>query len=453
MNGKTSPLLILALLSLIVIATGSARFISLQFLVPGPEGPACSVYGVQHTSRFSSDTRLHLVSETPTGTIISQSQEEWADFYTQLLMAKPDPYNTVVQKDWLWLDTEIRFNSLNFLVEVSRPTVEDIDKHGDPLAIRTATDIVWKGWSTQPVESGNQISWTQYGAYLVPVDVKIQVSCRAAMAKSYEYVEDLNVWLVFNTVRWYNAFALDGQLIDAETPEDAILQSYEYKGAFPIFAWMSEWDPVVVENESGEEYEDIPSEINDLTQIYPSMEGRQIPLYTSPDTQYQEILSSNVWKDPSLITGLENKPNIPDPRFAETVFTPITLTKYGALKQSSGWGPFYEEKLYYPTSSIRIRLLYLVWGRWNYLWTQEEAEEKGYEWEERTTIIHVHESAWNQFWGGLGAWWWDVITSPFTYLWTFIGFLFLGLITLIIISIFAPGLLGLFSRKQRRGGG
>ena len=452
---QKNPLMFI-LLVLMFIALVGGGVIQLGTISPGPEGIDSRVYAVQDTCQFASNTNLVLLSQTPAGTVFStwtvtDPDYGWCDY----ALAKPDPYNTIVRKNYYWQEKTVPHNSLNYLTEIKRPQFWEVNVRGDPLGVREATEIVWQGWETQPTQEGNQIRWNKYGAYLVPVDYVVQLSCRAALDGSYGWTQDLHFWLVMDTVRWYNAFAVDGQLLPFETPEDAVLEQYKYRGAFPIFAWISEWDPYVVEDKGGNEYsaKEIPPEIYEYTQISPSLEGRQIPLYTSPDTQYQEILSSEVWNDPTLITGLENKPNVPDPRFAETVFTPITLSKFGALKQSGGWGPWYWEKFYYPTVFIRVRLLYLVWGQWNYLWTQQEADEQDYEWKERTSITVEHESQWDQFWGGVGGW----FTSPWTFLWTFIVFGFLILGVLIVLAVFAPQFLnvvgGLAGRKKGSGRG
>ena len=446
-----NPLIIILLIGLLLVLSGGS-LLGLQTLNPGPEGIDARVYAVQDTCQFASNTNLVLLSQTSAGTIFStwnivDPGYGWCDY----ALAKPDPYNAVVRKNYYWQGATVPHNSLNYLMEIKRPQFWEVNQRGDPLGVRDATEIVWQSWETQPTQEGNQITWNKYGAYLVPVDYVVQVSCRAAITGSYGWTQDLHYWLVMDTVRWYNAFAVDGQLLPAETPEDAILNQYKYHGAFPIFAWISEWDPFVVQDKGGNNYptNEIPSDVYDLTQISPSVEGRQIPLYTTPDTQYNEILSSEVWRDPTLITGLEKKPNVPDPRFAETVFTPITLAKFGALKQSGGWGPWYWENFYYPTVFIRVRSLYLVWGQWTYLWTQQEAEEQGYEWKERSSIIIEHTSQWDQFWAGVGQW----ATNPWTLFWLFgLG----TIIMIVLLIIFAPGVLTVIAvwvLGRRKGGG
>jgi len=445
---KNKKLIALAVLAVLLMVY--APQFGLQILSPGPEGVDVKVYGVQDSSLYASDSSLHLTSETPGGTRLSEWHVSdpnygWCDY----VMAKPDPYNCLIRKNYYWQGKTVPHNSLNYLMEVKRPELVspyESNIRGDPLGIsRAASEIVWHSWETEPTESGNEVEWTKYGAYLVPCDAVIQLSCRADIDGSYGWTKDLNYWLVIDTVRWYNAFSDAGQLQPAETPEDAVLLQHKFKGAFPFFAWISEWDPFVIEDENGEEWKtsDIPSEINDYTQVYPSLEGRQIPLYTSPDTQYTEILSSDVWKDPTLITGLENKPGLPDPRFAETVYTPITLTKFGALKQSGGFLITYWEKFYYPTCFIRVRLLYLVWGEWTYLWTQEEAEKQDYEWKERSSVIHVHDSLWDQFWGGVGGW----FANPFNQLWLF---MVLIVIVVVAVSFASPGLWTKLAMRRRQ---
>jgi hypothetical protein len=143
----------------------------------------------------------------------------------------------------------------------------------------------------------------------------------------------------------------------------------------------------------------------------------------------------------SQISGL------PDPRFAQTVYFPITLINYGALKKEWGWGWWYGHKEYYPTSYLRARVLYAIYGEWVYAWSQQEAQKQNYQWENRSSVIAGEKSWWDKFLGAVGGW----FTSPWTLLWTGILAFFGILIVIVILAIFAPGLLaGLGSLFRRR---
>ena len=100
-------------------------------------------------------------------------------------------------------------------------------------------------------------------------------------------------------------------------------------------------------------------------------------------------------------------------------------------------------------------MLYGVYGNFTYLWTEELAKDPTVNYPEEperhgTSVINVKGF-------DLGAWWQGIITSPFTYLWTFIIFGFLALGTLIVLAIFAPSVLnvlgGVVGGKKGRGKG
>jgi len=102
-----------------------------------------------------------------------------------------------------------------------------------------------------------------------------------------------------------------------------------------------------------------------------------------------------------------------------------------------------------------MRVLYGVYGNFTYLWTEELAKDPTVDYPDEperhgTTVIHVEGF-------DLGTWWQGIITSPFTYLWTFIIFGFLILVALIVLAIFAPSFLtvvgGLVGRKKGSGRG
>jgi hypothetical protein len=135
-------------------------------------------------------------------------------------------------------------------------------------------------------------------------------------------------------------------------------------------------------------------------------------------------------------------PGLPDPRFAQTVYFPITLINYGALKREGGWWVTYWHKEYYPTSYLRVRALYAIYGEWVYAWTQEEAEKQGYQWENRSSIISGSQSWWDKFLGGLGSW----FTNPLTQFWLI--FVIIAAV-IIVVTVANPGIWSiLLSRKK-----
>jgi len=348
-------------------------------------------------------------------------------------------------------------------VRIRQAQVHEVNTHGDPLGTRGPTEIVWYQWENKPIETPDHIEWVRREAYVVPVDFVFEISCRASYDGSWGAIQDLHYWIVMDTVKWYNAFAEPyGQLESNDPPPDgADLKAYNYRGAFPIWAWIEAWDPFVVENQDGDDWDinDLPDEMDEYLQISPSIEGSRLPLYNEPDWVYMDLFASDIAKDDALLMeALANEylSNFPDPRFAETVFTPITLSKYGALKQWGGWWVTYWENYYYPTSYIRVRALYAIWGEWIYLWTKEEADDQGYVWQNRTSQVIIHTSAWDQFLGYVGGGLGNLLTNPF--FWILSGLI--GTFILIVLCLFfaGPALFGFLGlvmgrRTRRKGGG
>jgi len=460
MNQK--QLSVIALILIIGVAIiGVPSLFLLATLVTGPEGVDAHVYGVEWTPVGVMDGGLKTTAEAiPSDLIGVVPIDSGAEYVVR--WQRPDPYNPDLTFGIYNPSTGNVLSELKYGVRMRQAEVHEVNIHGDPLGTRGPTEIVWYSWETKPVETETRIEWRRREAYVVPVDFVFEISCRASKDGSWGAIQDLHYWLVLDTVRWYNAFAEPyGQLESNDPPpEGADLKAYNYRGAFPIWAWVEAWDPFVVEDDDGDDWDvnELPDEMDQYLEISPSVGGSRLPLYNEPNWQYMEMFASDIVKDDSaLMSALENEymANFPDPRFAETVYTPITLSNYGALKQWGGWWITYWDKYYYPTSYIRVRALYVIWGEWIYLWTHQEAEDQGYEWENKTSIIIENESVWDQFWVGVGAGLSNLLSNPFFWL---ISALIGTFVMIALILVFAGpafiGFLGLIvSRRARDKGG
>jgi hypothetical protein len=204
-----------------------------------------------------------------------------------------------------------------------------------------------------------------------------------------------------------------------------------------VWAWVGGWEPWQVSGRdmnpdkwydpsdltSGER-----SELQQHLQIMPSYSGCEAALYVRPGYEYTRLYSSDYIRDPGrlgeILAGM--LPGLPDPRFASTVYLHVTLINYGAMKREWGWGPWYGHREFYPSSYLRIRILYAIYGEWVYLWSRSEAERQGYRWENATSTITGERSLWDRLVGGLAGW----LSSPWTQLWAA-----LGLATVILIAV------------------
>lgn len=474
---KKNAIYVVALLLLIGgVVLGFPTLYKLSVLVPGPEGPTNQVYGIQWANSDPEDGGFKILAQAQPGQLVGRYMNDYVGI---IAWERPDPYNPC----WEWahglkISEEGAFevyNSLYVEMRLKTATIDQMNYQGDPLG-GASTFIEWFSYETEPTGT-NTIQWTKYGCYVLPVDFVIEISVLPGWGgDKWGAINDLHIWLVLDTTVWLNAFT-ENQLINADTlPENVTLSAYAYRGCWPIWMWVSGWDPWItdpdkwsrdtaqyglgVENQYQESVKpkDLPDELFEYTQIQPSIEGSRVPLYTEPDYQHQtnlfadDLIQSFKRGDTRpLENGLQAQLPLPDPRFSQTVYFPITLRKVGALKQWSGLGPWYEERYYYPSTFLRIRCLYAVWGEWVYLWTAEEAEKYDYEWQSRTSTIVEHTSTWDQFWGAATG----VLLNPFFWLTSgIIGFFIL----LVLILIFAPKAFELivqrlFAAKKKKGKG
>lgn len=463
--------LILGTLLLIPIIGVPVFFKFSPFISVGPEGVDAKLHGVEWTSYgvqypydydTGTSTSFSLVSASRPSDIIGWQGNKYDDYakFNEMVWKRPDPYNPDIQLGECTSIPSYNGNSggvggwttrvdesIVCGVRTRQAEVHEVNTKGDPLGVRGPTEIVWYQWEEktreEQVGTTTEIEWTRYEAFVVPVDFVVEVSVRALTERASGTFEDLHLWYSLDTVRWYNAFAEPYGSLESngEAPEGADLKSYNFRGAFPIWAWIDAWDPFVYEDEHGRSIipSDLPVEMSDYTQISPSIEGSRLTLYHEPNWEYVDMYAKDIVKNDDLLGNvLESEiAYLPDPRFAETVFTPITLTKFGSYTWSD-WGyPFVgSQHFYYPTAYLRVRALYVLWGQWIYLWTHQEAEDQGYEWQNKTSVIYTYDSAWNQFWGGVGSLWGNLVNNPFFWLWlTAIG----GVIfIMLMVAILGP---------------
>jgi hypothetical protein len=187
-------------------------------------------------------------------------------------------------------------------------------------------------------------------------------------------------------------------------------------------------------------------------QVQPSFGGSEITLYSSPGYEYTRLFAQDIITNPDLLTQMiaNSISGLPDPRFAQTVYFPLTLVNFGALKREGGWGPWAWDKEYYPTAYMRIRSLYAIYGEWIYAWTQEEADKQGYTWENNTSIITGSQSTWDKFLGGVGAGLGALFSNPLFWLASLLTGSF---ILIVLMLIFAPAAFtiitsAIFGRKK-----
>lgn len=424
-------------------------------IVPGPEGLNLKLYGVQFAEYSNTLWKLGEIGNNEV--LESQTTTEffWPHQYlTSTIEIKctfPDPYNTVFKKDlkveaaaWPLFSEADYYTTLQ--VERERPTIPQVNIHGDPLGADVSpTAIRYIEYHTPRITEGNQISFKKYSIHVVPVDFVVQMSVRGDRWCGWS---DTHLWFMLQTNVWRTAFT-ESQVeqiqewLDKNPPENATLSAYDYKGGFPIWAWIGEWDPLTWCDEEERETQP-PQEAYDNVRIYPSLEGREITLYTEASYQYDMDLEAqeNV-ADPETLQDIliGDIAALPDPNFATTVYTPIYIEKFYPYYQEGPWWNHWVDE-WYPTTYMRVRLLYAIYGEFTYLWTVEEAEAQDYEWETRISQYKYEAGPW-EFLAGVGSW----FASPWG-----IGsiILILGGVMVALIVITNPGLLTALLGMRKR---
>jgi len=449
-------LLVVVLLSFIIIAPSLMR----MAIIPGPEGLNLKFYGAQF-GQYSNT--LWKLGEIPNNKILENqagSEPFWAvgtfggtiSSDIKIKCTFPSPSNTVFRKDihttvTVWPITAGADFDSTLQIERDRPKAHEVNIHGDPLGeTEGPTQVRYIEYYTPRITEGNQITFTKYCIHVVPVDFVVQMSVRGSKEIGWS---DTHLWFMLQTTVWRTAFT-ESQVeqiqewLDRDPPENATISAYDYRGGFPIWAWIGEWDPLVWYDEEERETQP-PQEALDNVRFSPSLEGREIDLYTTATYEYSLDMEdkSNVADPERLENILIGKvAALPDPDFGTTVYFPIYLEKFYPYYETGPWyDPFVHE--WYPTTYMRVRLMYAIYGEFNYLWTEEEAEAQGQNWTTRSSQYKFTAGPW-EFLHSLGSF----LVSPFGALST--G-LILAAIVLVILLLINPGLiLALFKQKGGR---
>ncbi|MEM2512716.1 MAG: hypothetical protein QXU81_00125 [Candidatus Bathyarchaeia archaeon] len=458
MDKRLVASLLIVLISLAVLfAIGQQLPILLKHeilpgLVVGPEGPTCSFYAVEASGALQHaattiilDKNLNVMSAighvTP-GSWIAYRDESFGWLGTDRYGYKwisPDAKNPVFFAGVEYFDGSR--SGIDLEVRIWKPSVQEVDTHGNPGGW-SPSRMEWFSYDVEYTETTSEVRLKRYGCYIVPIDFVIELSIRPDSGEKWGAFQDFHMWFVLDTIVWINAYT-QSQLPDRNPPPGAALSAYNFRGAFPIWAWVGAWEPFVVKNERGDQLASYPSDLDEYLRIWPSFAGSEVSLYRQPGWTYDWIFAESIIRDPNL---LKNRlggmiSNLPDPRFAQTVFFHVDLVKYGALKQWGGWWIWYWENYYYPTSQLRIRALYALWGEWIYLWTKEEAEKQGYRPQNRTSVIDMDESEWDNFVRRISDWWGSVtsgiqkwLSNPLTVLSLWAIFVIIVIIVVIVVT-------------------
>lgn len=427
-------------------------------MVPGPERVDASLYSVVANAPTLTQSGVHsIIGQVQPKTWIAYKDSDLFGVQVRsgYRWVRPDAKTPVIEAVMVDRNSGGVLCGVTLEVRFKPVTMEDVNAHGDPIG-RNPTQIDWYSYEMQKTESGNKVTWKHYEVWVVPVDVVVELSVRPVLDLNVGDFQNVDLWFVLDTTVWMNAFTRDQYaLLKQNPPQNVTITGYNYRGGFPIWAWVGAWEPWQVRGRDGnpDKFYDPAdlsaeerSELEMHLRIWPSYAGSEVSLYTSPSYKYERLFTADIVKNPDKLKGMlaSQIPGLPDPRFAQTVYLPITLINYGALKREGGFWPWEKwHKEYYPTSYLRIRCLYAIYGEWVYMWTKQEAEKFNYQWENRSSIITGEKSWWDKFMGGISAW----FSNPFNQLWMF----FIPIvIVIIVVSVFSPGIWTALALRRRK---
>jgi hypothetical protein len=375
-------LLLVLLISFLFVSQPFLRLLPFS-LLPGPEGVDMYFYGVQ----FPGSTRIYRASSMDT---LPQDESDgmqfkWGTTQTHVVTisrdkASGEPLGGFFWNGpWWWYDHDTgRLRS-----EHERAALMTDDPLGYGSRITRLEYYVQK-WT-----ENNTVYWRKYVAYVIPADITLEISVSEGL---YNW-EGLKLWYVLDNIVWVNAFTSQ-PLEDPNPPEGAILSAYEFRGAFPIIAWVGGYTPWQWYDEANDVWKENPPSTAALkhTDLDPSYEGRVIDLYTEPGQRYDLLLSADVISDPSLLQQAVAE-GLPDPRFSRHAYFYITLNTLGPYVDPEAMYAW-SYTAWYPVVHYRIRTLWVVYGEFVYAWTTEEEQKHQYEFENRTS---TQETVWD-FW-------------------------------------------------------
>lgn len=422
-------IIVLAVLAAYLAYSG---FLPRFSLIPGPEGVRAMNYGLQW-GLGGKVLKASTVDALPSGFQWTNNQPSILSFKHVQDSGEPSG-GFFVNGPWWWYD----HGNGEVSSEVQHPMLSD-----DPVGLNTRQLTYYKYVKV----SDTKVEIHKVVVHLIPADFVIQLWIKPGCGV-YTF-KDINVWYALDTVTWLNAYTSSPPPDPNPLTNDTVkFLSSNYRGAFPIIAWIGQYKSWVFTKDDGTAKSSPPEDAAvGYVNLEPDLSGRFIDLYTSPSSKYSLLLTADVVRNPDLVAQALTPNALPDPRFAETVYFKIRLAKFGAYVKDEG-NHYWSYSTWYPSVYYRLRVVYAVYGEYVYLWTAKSAEEVGYTpdtWELRETKKEEYLDPITWFFRAAGAW----LSNPINQLWVL---LIIIVIVIIVISISSPGIWALLlQRKSGKG--
>lgn len=236
-------------------------------------------------------------------------------------------------------------------------------------------------------------------------------------------------------------------------PADALNkeEAFKYVGGFPLTAWVGEWDPVVQNNaptgisdpiwfwRNKSPPASIPTEdlenLKAKVDISPDLKGHPVSLYSDNGVVIDE---NNVKTNAVDYLEAMAKTQTPDPTLTPIQYFPVDIITLGTYCTGSWQNGF---TVYFPCAYLRLHIVYGLRGTFTYLWTTKTQQDLDYPGYANRTITIVRTP-------GALDWLTSLFNNPIFLL---LLFAFLLMIILVVLAIFAPGVLSLASAAGRAG--
>jgi len=449
------------------------------WLIPGFEGAKCELVGAVQMG-WPDWNGYNTYGPFNRGAYIAD--HEAAGSSDQVYWANSDPFNALIVWDHRGLNY---LDRIQMLVETQQQVkLENLDRMGDPLdwnGTEYFNTVQYQPNSERELGKKVEGEETRYTLtkktiLLVPAEIHISISIPPANdhagAHSSGWQEgewpNLELWFKLDFTVWNTLTKpYAGSDVLPEDRTDGILTSfgespmteygiqkalYEQKGGFPIAGWVQGY----LENVGPDWPEDYDDEIWNViksdyshptykltektkavldakTNTIPSLIGRSIALFSSANDP-SETYTGNYVGFQTILEQARVYSLVPS---QVPAYFPITVQTLGTHVEGMWPGPW---DIYYPAVNYRIRVIYAVYGTFTYLWTVKTSEDLGYPgWETR-------QYEWVQTQDPFG--WLKGILNPWNLIFSF---LFMGLIVIAILAIFAPSVLIMVTKILGRG--
>ncbi|MEM2568218.1 MAG: hypothetical protein QXH20_07105 [Candidatus Bathyarchaeia archaeon] len=475
------------ILVFLLLYFGYVKMSELGTLQPGFEGAKCYFYGVDFRwgSEWSGAYKLHRYQDAEP-VLLEYRTGTWEKTIKWGTVATPN--DAVITwrevKKGLGMQWVFCKPDLGIHVESNIP-LKDVTRQGDPL-----------NWNSTDPTSGRRIEY--WSKKVVKEETADKVLYHYTVEKESFLIVPAEFWVGFYLVpsqqdagtgsgwregEWQNIvvwFRLDWNVWDnayrdpwLDDPKINVFDSlyngtilnqkrlYEYRGGFPIAAWIQGWEKAGwtsggrddtsplwydVKGKKTGTYTDkqlaqLREKLMAKVQFAPGLVGQFLSLYNEPSASFTYEAKLHESKDYPI--DITNYVKSPDSRMKKIMYFPINILNFGTYVEGDWWNGW---TVYYPSAYFRVRILYGVYGKFTYLWTEELAKSPTVNYPEQperhgTTVITVQGAS--SWFSGIANW----FANPLTQLWMFF---ILIVIVIIVVSIFSPGIWTALALRRRK---